>query len=133
MSYTPTSRSFSIAATGGLVAALAAVLAGFHLYVALGPHVVDVIALGILALAAVVIAVAVWVMRDALRVHPYAFLVVHVLCYVVIVGSLACHALVAPAVASWGGLGWLAALWSIGLLVHCFASLRFSGFADADA
>lgn len=115
---------------------LVAVMNAFHLLIAYRhsvPH-ADVWALVSLGLAAVVIAIGSWLMRPGLSRRPYAFLVFHVVSYVVTVGSIAVHSLVA----SWptqlnGGLVWMVGIWSIGLLVHSYASIAHRGFADADA
>lgn len=114
----------------GLV--LSVVMAGFHL-VAAGARGIDLAALIVLALAAVTIAVAAVILRKPLTRAPYAFFVFHVVSYVVVAGSTSLHAFVADwAGARGGGLGWMIGLWSVGLLVHAFASVARNGFADAD-
>lgn len=114
---------------------LAVVMAAFHVVVAtVGGGVVDQWAMIALAAAAITIVAGALVLRTMLVRRPFAFFVFHTVSYVIIVGSISVHAFLR----GWdgsvgGGLVWMVGLWSVGLLVHAFASAARSGFADADA
>lgn len=114
---------------------LASIMAAFHIVVAtVGGGIVDQWSMLILAAAALAIVIGALSMRKSLTQRPFAFFVFHVLSFVLIVGSVSVHAFLA----GWnspvsGGLVWMVGLWSIGLLVHTFASIARGGFADADA
>ena len=114
---------------------LAAVMAVFHIVVAsIGGGMVDQWAALALALAALVIVIGALILRSTLTTLPFAFFVFHVISYVLVAGSVAVHAFLADwAGTGGGGLVWMIALWSAGLLLHAFASVARRGFADADA
>jgi hypothetical protein len=116
-------------------ASLLVVMAVFHVYVStITRGVVDVVAILILALAAVVMAVFLSVWRAALRLHPYSLLIFHTVAYLIVVASVSVHVFLAAAGGSddrfrlTGGLVWMVALWSLGLLVHVFAANSARGF-----
>lgn len=114
---------------------LAAIMAAFHIIVAtVGGGTVDQWSMLVLVAAALAIVVGAFTMRASLIRRPFAFFVFHVLSFVLVVGSISVHAFLT----GWngpgsGGLVWMVALWSLGLLVHAFASIARGGFADADA
>ncbi|WP_153009070.1 hypothetical protein [Microbacterium testaceum] len=111
---------------------LGAMMAGFHVVAARAGG-IDLASLVVLALAAATIAAATVILRKPLTGAPYAFFVFHVMSYVIVAGSVSLHAFVADwEGARGGGLAWMIGLWSVGLLVHAFASLARHGFADAD-
>lgn len=114
---------------------LAGAMAAFHIVVAtVGGGTVDQWSMLVLAAAALVIIIGAVMMRTTLIRRPFAFFMFHVLSFVLVVGSVSVHAVIG----GWtgpvsGGLVWMVGLWSIGLLVHAFASIARGGFADADA
>ncbi len=127
------SRLFSRMVIYALV--LAAVMAAFHIVVAVvGAGIIDQWSVLALVAAAVVIILGALMFRRELTTLPFAFFVFHVISYVLVAGSVAVHAFVANWAGTWGGgLVWMVGLWSVGLLVHAFASISHGGFADADA
>lgn len=127
--------------TSGLMGIYAGVLTGimavFHVYVAaVSQGLVDIIAFSILALdaAAILAFYALW--RKRLKFNPYSFLMFHIIAYLITVGSLAVHAFLAPWASTdgsmSGGLVWMVALWTIGLLIHTFAAQASRGFEGVE-
>lgn len=114
---------------------LAAVMATFHIVVAqVGGGIVDQWSVLVLVAAALVIVIGALMFRRELTTLPFAFFIFHVISYVLVAGSVAVHAFLADWAGTWGGgLVWMMALWSAGLLLHAFASIARGGFADADA
>lgn len=113
---------------------LAIVMAAFHILIAMRSGIVSQWALIALIVAAAVIIAGSLVLRKVLRTRPFAFFIFHAVSYALVVGSIAVHAFLTDwAGAPGGGLIWMVGLWSIGLLVHAFASIAEGGFADADA
>ncbi|MEX0153346.1 hypothetical protein [Microbacterium sp. LMI1-1-1.1] len=111
---------------------LASIMGGFHLLAARAGG-IDAVALVVLGLAAATVAIEALLLRRWLTRAPFAFFVFHVISYLTVAGSVSLHAFLTDWVgARGGGVGWMIAFWSAGLLVHAFASLARGGYADAD-
>lgn len=111
---------------------LTVVMMAFHLYLNLATHgVTDIAALLILALAALVVAGFLLAWRTPLRRDPNTFFIFHVISYLIVAGTVSVHAFLVSWISRYyltGGLGWMVAIWSIGLFVHALATNSARGF-----
>ena len=105
------------------IAALIATMTLFHVVIEMR-GMVDAWAFALLLLAAAITTTALRRLQDTFERQPVAFLLFHVVTYLVVAGTIAVHLVAAawPATSN-GGLVWMIGLWGVGLLVHSLASI----------
>lgn len=85
---------------------------------------IDQWSVALLVLAALVLAGTSRLLNAEFRAQPVAFLVFHVVAYLLVAGSLSVHVMaVGGDTNGVDGLKWMVACWGAGLLVHALATV----------